>query len=352
MSYRDAKKIDTRLANISKKISFYIVNPINLKEEEKKFYSQKGYNPQFRYEKYRANLDLLRKKLESLKLDNSVIGKILEEKRIRHLKRVLMLKNLGKEEFTACSVYLYGKPSEGLVEKAKMLLATEPNNEKPKRLTTEEVLSLLRDILDKNDLKNWQVIEKDMPAIAAVKPLKRVLMIRKEEEFSQDIIDRLITHEIGTHILRVENGARQPFRIFERGLPGYLRTEEGLAVINEERNGYLNRNILANYAGRVLAVDMAQRAPFVEVFEYLSKYFDAATSFKFTTRAKRGISDTSKPGGLTKDYLYLDGYFAVRGFLENGGDIEDLYYGRIGIEHIPLLKDVPKLKKPRTEIIL
>ncbi len=352
MSYRDAKKIDTKLSNISKKISFYIVNPVNLRAEEEKFYSEKEYNPQFKYEKYRANLDLLYKKLEALPSDDSIIGRILEEKRIRHLKRVLMLKNLGKEEFTACSVDLYGKPSEELIEKARKLVEIERQKENPKRLLTEEVLSLLRDVLDKNNLNHWKVIENDMPAIAAVKQKKRVLMIRKDEEFSQDIINRLITHEIGTHILRAENGAKQPFKIFERGLPAYLKTEEGLAVVNEERNGHLNKQILANYAGRVLAVDMAQKASFIEVFEHLSKYLDADTAFKFTTRAKRGISDTSKPGGLTKDYLYLEGYFAVKDFIEKGGNIKELYYGRIGIEHIPLLKDIPKIRKPDTEVNL
>lgn len=352
MGYRDAKKIDTALANISRKISFYIVNPTNLRAEEERFYSQRGYNPQFRYERYRANLDLLHKKLEAVKSDESVIGKILEEKRARHLKRISMLKSLGKEGFTPCSLYLYGRPSKELVEKAKALLAKDDGKSSPKSLVTEEVLSLLRDALDRNGLQKWRVVEEEMPAIAAVKPLKRILMIRKNEKFSQDIIGRLITHEIGTHVLRSENGSIQPFKIFQRGLPGYLKTEEGLAMVMEEMNGHLNKNILSNYAGRVLAVDMAQRASFVEVFEYLSQYFDAPTSFRLTTRAKRGISDTSKPGGLTKDYLYLDGYFAVKEFIENGGDIKKLYYGRIGIEHVPLLKDIPNLKKPALEISL
>lgn len=345
MGYRGLKKTDRKLNIIRDKISFTVVNPINMGPEKNKFFSKKEYNPQFRYEGYRTDLDLLKNKLENIKTDNSVFGQILEQERLSIIKRILMLKNLGKEGFTEHSIDVYGKPSKELVEKAKKMLTIE-ENEKENALVSEEVISLLKDALNKYQFNDWVIVEEDMPAAAAVKASKKILCIKKDAFFSKEFIDRLIVHEIGTHVLRSENGRNQPFTIFWKGLPDYMATEEGLAVVNEELCGHLNQKIMRNYIGRVIAVDAGLKGSFYDVFKELSKYFIAETAFKLTMRAKRGISDTSKPGGLTKDYLYLEGYFKVKKYLEEGGDIDKLYYGKIGVEHIPLLKDIPWLKKP------
>lgn len=345
MKYRDFKKIDTKLNLIASKISFMVINPTNIWEEKNKFFSQEHYNPQFKYARYRSNLELLKKRLEGMKTDESVFGTILEKQRLYLIKRILMLKNLGREEFTACAADVYGKPSEELVEKAKGMVTMEENDNEAV-LNSGEIASLLRDALTKYGLEDWSISEKDMPAMAAVRPHKKALFIKKDALFSKGFIDRLIVHEIGTHVLRSENGRRQPFKIFWRGLPDYLGTEEGLAVVNEELHGYLNKRILRSYIGRVLAIDLGQNYSFNEVFERLSRYFIAESAFNAAVRAKRGISDTSKPGGLTKDYLYLDGYFRVKKYIQEGGTINKLYYGRIGIEHVPLLDDIPGLKKP------
>lgn len=345
MNYRKLKKIDRKLNKIRDKISFTVVNPINMEQEKNRFFSEGEYNPQFKYDRYRTDLDLMKSKLENIKTDSSVLGRILEQERLSLIKRVLMLKNLGKEEFTQRSIDVYGKPSRELVERARKLLTIE-EKEKEEILVSEEVMSLLRDALNRYNFNEWVIIEKDMPAAAAVKSSKKILYIKKDAFFSKEFIGRLIVHEIGTHILRSENGRNQPFTVFWKGLPDYMATEEGLAVVNEELHGHLNKKIMRNYIGRVIAVDAGLKGSFNYVFKELSKYFIAETAFKLAMRAKRGISDTSKSGGLTKDYLYLDGYFKVKKYLEDGGDINKLYYGKIGVEHIPLLKDIPGLKKP------
>jgi len=346
MAYRDLKKIDTKLANTSKKISFLIVNPTNIESEKEKFFSKKEYNPQFKYQRYRANLDILKKRLENIPSDDGVFGRILEQDRLEQLKKVLMLRNIGKDEFTACSVDVYGKPTEELVENARNMLTLEENSN-DKSLTSEEILEMLHKAFEKYDFQDWTIKEKDMPALAAVKHTKKVLFIKKDTLFSKEIIDRLIVHEIGTHLLRFKNGESQRFKILRRGLPGYMATEEGLAVINEEIHGHLNKRIMRNYVGRVVAIDIASRGSFMDVYNELSKHFIAENAFKLALRAKRGISDTSKPGGLTKDYLYLEGYFKVKEYLNKGGKLKDLYHGRIGVEHISLLSEIPYLKKPQ-----
>jgi len=172
------------------------------------------------------------------------------------------------------------------------------------------------------------------------------LYIKKDAKFSPLIIKRLIAHEVGTHMVRAENGCQQPYTIFKRGFPGYMGTEEGLAVVNEELCGVLNNQTLKVYAGRVIAVYMALTCGFREIYNHLSKNFNKETAWKITLRAKRGLADTSKPGGLTKDYLYLDGYYKVKKYIENGNDINKLYIGKIGIEHIAMVSAIENIQKP------
>lgn len=57
-----------------------------------------------------------------------------------------------------------------------------------------------------------------------------------------------------------------------------------------------------------------------------------------TIRAKRGLGDTSKPGGFIKDHVYLEGKVLLDDFVKDGGDLTPLYAGKIGLQHIDLVK--------------
>ena len=50
-----------------------------------------------------------------------------------------------------------------------------------------------------------------------------------------------------------------------------------------------------------------------------------------------------RAGGLTKDYVYLDGYLKVEEFVRKGGYIRDLYIGKISICDLDWAK--PLIKK-------
>ncbi len=53
---------------------------------------------------------------------------------------------------------------------------------------------------------------------------------------------------------------------------------------------------------------MASKLGFVDLFNDLEKYIDnPRRRFKLTLRVKRGLTDTSEPGGLYKDQVYLEG---------------------------------------------
>ena len=59
---------------------------------------------------------------------------------------------------------------------------------------------------------------------------------------------------------------------------------------------------------------------FSELFKDLEKYVDdPKTRYKYVLRVKRGLADTSKPGGLFKDQVYLEGALKL---LENRKSID------------------------------
>ncbi|MBT4824462.1 DUF1704 domain-containing protein [Candidatus Woesearchaeota archaeon] len=339
------KEIDKSLDKISKKISFFAINPVNEEAEKKKFFKDKKYQPVFEYEPYTHDIDKLQTQLRDVSPDNSELGKILKQARNIYYANLNMIKSRGKDNFTKYSILCYGAPDKDLVKEARKILKSKRPIKEKKDLTTAQVISRMKYAFIKYGF-SWKIVEKEMAACAAVNGKKKELIIKKGQRFSKKFLKRLIVHEIGTHILRTENGAHQPYKIFERGLPNYLMTEEGLAVTNEEINHCLDIAILRRYAARVIAVDTALKKGFRKVYEELTKYLDKDLAWRTTVRVKRGLGDTSKPGGCTKDFAYLRGYFAVKRYTEAGNDLQKLYYGKVGIQHVEMLDKIPGLVEP------
>jgi uncharacterized protein (TIGR02421 family) len=261
---------------------------------------------------------------------------MLLRKKIRELHDMLnMIRNVGKKEFTKYSMKVYGKPDSSLLKEAKNILKTD-EEEVWKRYSR---LSTTKKFMDNLVLRrfDWKVKEKEVVAGAAFNTKNKTLFINRNRDFSESDVKRLIVHEIGTHITRAENSNKNKYKMFKFGFPGYLETEEGLAAYNEYKAGLLSPRILRNYAGRVLANHLSLKNSFNTVYNHLLGYFPRDDAWTLTLRSKRGLSDTSKPGAFTKDHIYLKGFLKVKSFAENGGDMEKLYVGKIGVEHVPLL---------------
>ncbi len=339
------KKSDIELDNISKLLSFYAVNPINVDSEYEKFMKDNSYNPEFHYPEYKNDLAVIRERIDDVKTDKSVLGRILEDIKKDYILKTFMLEYRGNSRlFTDYSRSIYGHPDEKLISAAKKLVMVRPVPEK-EIYTSKQLIRKFRFAFLRYGFP-WKVREKKMVAKAAVNLVKKEILIKKDSNFSERFIQRLIVHEIGTHVTRAENGEMQPYLFLKRGLPGYLMTEEGLAVINEELSNCLNKGILKIYAGRVLAINKALKSSFSETFGYLKTYFSDKTAWKLTVRAKRGLGDTALHGACTKDINYLKGYIKLKSFIKNGGNINKLYYGKIGIQHIGVIKNIPGLIDP------
>jgi hypothetical protein len=85
----------------------------------------------------------------------------------------------------------------------------------------------------------------------------------------------------------------------------------------------------------VAAAHLIDGATFIETFRELDRThgFSQRTAFVITMRTYRG-------GGLTKDVVYLQGLQQILEYLGNGGRVRPLFVGKIGTQHIPIIREL------------
>ena len=344
MTQVDLKTVDDQLYKIANMLSRLPYLPNNLSEEKEKFFNSDRYNPTFRYEKEERNLEAIKQVLQSIKVGENSLCSLFKKKQAELSKIIDLMQSVGTRKFTEASKDLYGVPDEELVKKAWRLIGLHDLPEKT-YISTGQARVHLEFAMQKYGF-DWQVRQKDMASKACVSIKGKTLLIKKNSFFTKKFLNRLIVHEIGTHIMRYQNGLQQHYKIFSLGLTDYLGTEEGLAVVNEELNHCLTKATLKTYAARVIAVHKALKCTFRETYNYILPYVGKNNAFDITLRVKRGLGDTMFAGAFTKDYLYLKGYFEVRKFLQDGGEVKRLYYGKIGLKDLPVIEQIPNLINP------
>ena len=326
---------DRVLADISR-TTFLVafLNPTNLVEEEKAFFASKTYNPQFSYRLF-GREDALRTRLNAVQIaERTALGQLFRDVKEHLLKEVDVIENIGKDSFT--DIQLYGTPARSLVSKAYEILDHVPR--KPpavKPYAASYVKAAFEKTLAQYGFAGWRIIIKPTVSRVAVSPSKCSVVISEKAKFSENDIKNLLVHEIGVHVLRAMNGARQHYELFSTdAIPGYLSTEEGLAALHEQKAGTLTNNRQRRFAGRVIAAHLTLKGSFRDVFNELCKYFTPKDAYPLTLRVKRGLKDTSQAGGFIKDHVYLEGKLALEDFIAHGGNITPLYAGKIGLAQI------------------
>ena len=329
-------KIDRILANIQDRIPYALLNPTNIKLEENKVIKNPEYNPQLQYKPLAKDLRVLQAQLQKLHIPKTPLGRLFHEKRVELYQQIDMILDVGLKAFTSHSIAVYGAPSRTLVHRAQQYLHTKEQNNHEYPLGKITIVKKFLDACVKHKF-TCDILEKEMITKASINPQKKKLYFNSDGIFTESDLRRLTTHEIGTHLRRAEHARQQKLQLFSIGFQGYLATEEGLAVYNEEQNGLLSAKVLKHYAARVIAVDLALHNSFHVVYRTLQDYFPSHEAFNLAIRAKRGLSDTVMVGGYTKDYLYLQGWYDVKHYLRQGGNLKDLYIGKIGVQHVPSL---------------
>ncbi len=350
LTEEELQKLDAEIANIDSEIKLLShIKPTNLKEEEEKFLHDPTYNPQFEYKELSFNPNGLYARIKRLEFPDSAMGIIWRKKVDEIQRKIQLLEARGTDHFTSQSIYLYDSPDEKLLQEAIKEAKKMPRKfpEPAKVLNSKEAKEIFEKAIEDYGLKGWRVkIKKDMVS-DAIAGKENSVMLREGAVFTMERLKGTIAHEIETHVFRAMNGAQQPYKIFQRGLADYLTIEEGLAVYNQEQTESTDTPKKYWPASSVIGIHKALNGSFVDVYNEILRYrFDHDRAWKVALKAKRGLTDTSRPGAFTKDFVYFKGYRQILDFVKAGGDIRELYYGKITLEDIEIVKKVRGIKAP------
>lgn len=355
------KLIDQRLWKIQQALAPYdYINPVNGDAEKARFleHIEQGniYNPQFEYQSLApivqeafTELCELQKELEDF--PDSELIRLYKADVERQIKFLILAQNREPMAYTQMSKELFGVPSQGLLAIASDILTQQSSTitqtedkDNEKSLTAEDFRTIIEEELRRYNLI-WNIEMTDhMSARVSVRSANRSFKINVNAHFSRRDVERLKIHEIGTHMFRAENGRRQPLKIFVTGVANYLPTEEGLAMVMEEQSDCLYPRTLKICALRVIAIDAALSSSFYETYQQLLPYTTRGVAYKITQRVKRGLEDTEREGGYTKDLVYLSGRQAVQKYADVGSSLELLFVGKIALEQVP---DIQRLLNAR-----
>ena len=276
------------------------ITPINLEEEKAKFFNRSFlYNPKFKY-----------------------------------------IEPVDKNWLTR-----YGLPEPSLIKLASKLVTLGYKDKKHNELKLEEgkpldqgaVYKLIKQFLTLHKLENRYQVVVDPRISSRATATSIAIKLHPEARFSREGLLSMLYHEIGTHVLRRINYEKQPWykKKKKHGLVhNYLKTEEGLATLH----GHLPRkNKLAYRAAlKYLAVAKAQQMDFKSLFAWSLNYLgDPEHAWRFCVRLKRGLEDTSQPGGFTKDLVYFAGFVKVwRWLKKHDFNPTKLYIGKVALEDL------------------
>ncbi len=289
-----------------------------------------------------------------VKFSNKKINKTLRKLSIPYLNvvknifaKIKILNNLGnskiiKEE----TAKIYGIPSEDTVRKAKDVLNNLKKCESPKSdIKPEYVKKVMYDKIKEYglDKDGWICKISKKKRATLTSSLSKEIKIGNRM-YPKNILNSLAVHEVGVHAVLANNGAKQPFKIFNFGFPLQSKTNEGLATYFERTKDCLNDFKLKKYAVRCLAVyNVLEGNSFKSTFKKLRSYdLDEEMSWEISMRAHRG-------GGCIKDHIYFEGLEEIKNY---NGSYKVLFTGRVSFNYVELIEEMMEkgfIKSPEDE---
>jgi len=203
----------------------------------------------------------------------------------------------------------------------------------PLSVPASELIEHFKLAFTAREMVDWRIDEDSvMSARVLVDSAKKLIRVNPNSRFRKRDLTRLVVHEIDVHARRSINGSHQALLCFSTGLPGSLATEEGLAMVGEETSGTASPGVLARQAEVCRAIDEARHVGFRELYDRLCGRVGNGLAWGICLRVKRGLQYPELPGVYAKDSVYLAGRNKVRRWLDDGGDIQKLYVGKVGVD--------------------
>jgi len=266
------------------------MTPLNIIDEKEKFFSVDDYNPWFTYENV-----------------------------------------IDESQLTA-----WGLPKSNFVEHAKDFISNQQTLRvfTGKHISEEDIVHAVSEFNIKYKVEFPIEIVFSKNLLVKCKVTSSAIYFHQPTTYTADQFAGIYRHELETHLLRQLNHKKQPWNSHQTPELDIRRTEEGLANLHT----YLfrdNKILLKSYI-TYYAVFLAQLMGFREMFNQLKKLgLSDNRAWHLCLRTKRGLSDTVRPGGLSRDICYFEGTVLVWQWImcpENNP--KDLYLGRISLNQV------------------
>ena len=339
-----ALDIDARLTEIERSVNLLVnVTPVNAADawahcERRDF----GTAPTLRLRPLDFEPDLVRRDLYELRVedvDDPALHTLFRAKRDEIARQITALEDRDTSRFVYGGLQLYGTVAAPLAHAAQELLDTIPAQAPSTQTVTAGAFAEAAEA----EFDRYRAVYPDFPVRVEVRADISELMVSfgrllipESAAFRADRVEPLLHHEVGTHVVTYQNGARQPLTLLTIGLPGYDETQEGLAVLAEYLTGGLDPRRLRVLAARVVAVGMMlDGATFLDIFESLRADHSIPTRTAWSIAIRVVVG-----GGSVKDAIYLRGISRILDALAEGSRLDVLLVGKLALDHIPLVQDL------------
>lgn len=383
-------------------------------QEKIRFFQNDVENPEFWYvqdhngedeqmiERYQTLLDTL-----LTEESNETIRSVYKDKINAQINRVEMLQfsRTGDDKgFYDLAVEVYGKPKNhnfalvaehvlklvdcprsdaqeqaakrlskifSKIDTSKMAISHDilppPVEADERQLSALEVAEVFQSVLDRHEITDW-TIEVDPSGYRtrfSVLPDHKVVNIPSDEHLGSRArpltMNRALAvaeHEVGVHVRRAHEGAKQRLRLLSAGLQGYLRGEEGLAsYVQQQIEGATEYYGLDRYLAIGVAVGLdGTKRDFRSVFAIVRDYYTlsssprtdeqliATLSWELTVRVFRGTTGQTPGLVYTRDQVYFEGNVGIwKLLIERPHVFEQLFIGKfdpLAPTHIDALRDL------------
>lgn len=208
------------------------------------------------------------------------------------------------------------------------------------------LLTRMREEVSRLGLPFAVVVQPSLAALAATG--ERHILVAAGRLCTREDVERTVMHEIEAHAIPRTRAAQARLAIFQIGTARGIDDQEGLALVLEERGGYLSPKRKRELAARHLAVEaMDGGARFSENVTALIKEHGLGVreAVLVAERAYRGGDGTTP--GLGRERIYLEAFIRVSEHLAKKPTNEGiLTSGQISVDAIPTVAPFVRRSRP------
>lgn len=288
-----------------------LITPINLQEEEVKFNDSKSYQPVFKYDWNRDEIDnWTLKSNKYLELSNAVLNQDLDA-----------IMKQGE--------LLFQVPwNETMLGSARDALKfVYPNVKKP---SLNDLVVSQQEAMKSMGI-DYQVEVIDAHGfVARPNHKEKKLQISKHVDYYYFSMESSVRHDL-VHLIRYLNGKHNQIQRSEK----YLPTEEGLAALMQDMGGKEVNNSRFQHAAEYTVTEVCRNGSLREAIEYLKSIgFPQKLAWQRAVRHKYGFMDTSCRGDIMKPAMYFAHSQKINDLSKE--DRLKLFVGKIAIDDLSL----------------